>query len=364
MTREVREIVEANYELGRIIEIFEIFGGYTSRAFRIVLEMDGSRKDWFFRKYMKPKPEDEVLFEHNLLLHARKNGFTKSTVPIPTNGGITYVSKTQGEGKYLRQYYFTLYDFMYGVEPYDWIVNEMPRESYIGIAEIIAEFHCAVHDFDPKGLNGAEPPSLDFVKILPDKFRFYADEYSKAGLKNCFTDYLDAYLGYLEEISTGLGLTDEIVSMFPVIPIQCDVHPGNYMFNGDKCTGVFDFEASKMDIRIFEVALAVFNCFSSWAPKTDGDMRLDEAYEFLSAYNTKLLQLKSPLPPLNETEKNYFCEALQLSNLYMTQWCTRVYHTDMTNNEYEYFYYLQHMIRSTKWVEGNRADILDMMNRL
>jgi len=365
ISQQIREVVEENYDLGKVVEIFEIFGGYTSRAFRIALEKDGQRKDWFFRKYMKPKPEAEVLFEHDLLLHARHNGFKMSAVPIPTVEGKTYVSKIQGEDDYRRQHYFTVYEFLEGEEPYDWDVNEMPRSSYLGIAKIVAEFHHSVFDFDPEGrLNSTEPPILDFIKELPDKFRFYWEEYGKAGIKNCFTDYLQSQLDYLEDIAGKLIIYDADLRQLPVIPIQCDLHPGNFKFTGDECTGVFDFEAAKMDIRLFEVALGVFNCFSSWLTNTAGIIYLDRAEEFLRAYNEKLLELKSDLFPLSDMEKKYFCEALQLSNIYMVQWCTRVYHTDMTKDHYEYFYYLQHLMRSIHWVEENRDDILAMLNRL
>ena len=364
ISQQIREIVEEEYNLGKVVEIFEMFGGYTSRAFRIVLEKDRERKSWFFRKYMKPKPETEVLFEHNLLLCARKNGFTKSAVPIVTNEGKTYVSRVQGEADYQRQYYFTVYEFLEGEEPYDWNENEMPRESYLGIASVVSEFHNSISDFDPGELNGAEPPILEFIRGLPEKFRFYHEGYGKAGVKNCFTEYLHSQLDYLEEIARELIFDEADIRRLPVIPIQCDVHPGNFKFRGDECIGVFDFEAAKMDIRIFEIALGIFNCFSSWLTETDGIIYLDRAEDFLRFYNKSLMEQKSSLEPLNETEKRLFCEALQLSNMYMIQWCARVYHTDMTQNHYEYLYYLKHLIRSVRWVSKNRAEILDMTKRL
>ncbi|MCL1809960.1 MAG: phosphotransferase [Clostridiales bacterium] len=356
----ITEIIEENYQLGKVADMQEIFGGYTSRAFRVALENNGERKNWFFREYLKPKPESEVLFEHNLLLHARKNGFSKGAVPIATNGGKTFVSRVQDEGGHQRQRYYTLYDFLTGEEPYDWIVNVMPKKSYLGIASLVAEFHDAVSGFDPEGNNGSEPPILEFIKEMPDKFRFYYEGCTRAGMKNCYMDYLHSQLGYLEEIAKALVSTETRARQLPVIPIQCDVHPGNFKFNGDECTGVFDFEAAKMDLRLFEIALGVFNCFSSWEEDSDGIIHLDKAKEFLNAYNSTLRGLKSSLPPLTEAEKQYFCEALQLSNMYMVQWCIRVYYTDMANDPDEYFWYLRHMVRSIQWVEENRAGILAM----
>jgi homoserine kinase type II len=364
ISQQIREVVEENYDLGKVVGLFEIFGGYTSRAFKIIMEKSGRQKNWFFRKYIKSKPESEVLFEHDLLLYAKNNGFLRGAAPIQTKEGKTYVSVTQGEGDYELQHYFTVYESLQGREPYDWVRNEMPRESYIGIAEIVAEFHNAVCAFDNKNRGGTEPPILEFVKELPDRYLFYLEEYSDAGVQNCFTEYLRENFDYLAEMARKLEFSDETIERLPVIPIQCDLHPGNFKFTGNKCTGVFDFEAAKMDIRLFEIALGVFNCFSSWRTGTDGVIDLKKAEEFLHAYDDKLRQLKSGLPPLNDTEKINICEALQLSNLYLIRWCAKMYHMDMTKNHYEYFYYLEHMIRSMEWVEDNKGDILEMMKRL
>ena len=365
ISQQIREVVEDNYDLGKVVEIYEIFGGYTSRAFWIVLEKYGERQNWFFRKYMKPKPETEVLFEHDLLLYARENGFMDSAVPIPTEAGKTYVSKTQGDGEYMRLHHFTVYEFLTGEVKYDWDNNEMPRESYVGMAEIVAGFHHSVWDFDPKDRkNVTEPPIIEFIKMMPEKLRFYWEEYGSSGVKNCFTDYLHSQLGFLEEVSNSLTIKYEDLRELPVIPIQCDVHPGNFKFTGDICTGIFDFEAAKMDIRLFELALGVFNTFSSWLTDTDGIIYLDRTEDFLRAYNEKLLAMESGLPTITKTEKKYFCDVLQMSNIYMIQWATRVYHTDMTKNHYEYFYYLQHLMRSVRWVEDNREEIAAMLERL
>ncbi|MCL1983736.1 MAG: phosphotransferase [Clostridiales bacterium] len=358
------EIIEENYSLGNVVEIQEIFGGYTSRAFRAALEKNGERKNWFFREYLKPKPESEVLFEHNLLLHARKNGFDKGAVPMAAKDGKSYVCKAQDEGGHQRQRYFALYEFLAGDEPYDWIENIMPQKSYLGIAGLVAEFHDAVSDFDPEGCNGSEPPILEFIKEFPEKFLCYYEGCINAGIKNRYTDYMHSQLDCLEETANRLCFADAKAGQLPVIPVQCDVHPGNFKFAGDECVGIFDFEAAKMDLRLFEIALGVFNCFSSWQENSDGAIRLSEAKEFLSAYNAKLLELGSSLPPLTKTEKQYFPEALQLSNMYMAQWCIRVYCTNTAGDPDEYFWYLEHMMRSIKWVEENKAGILAMAEQL
>ncbi|MCL2752214.1 MAG: phosphotransferase [Firmicutes bacterium] len=354
--QQIQEIVEENYDLGKLVEVFEIFGGYTSRAFRITLEKGGERKDWFFRKYMKIKPETEVLFEHYLLLHARKNGFQRTAVPIATKDGKTYVSRIQGEKDFRRQHYFTIYEYFSGEDTYDWVYNEMPLETDIDIAEMFAELHHSSADFDTQGLNGDEPPILEFNKQFPDKWLFYKEEYAKAGLKDIFTDYFSEQFDYVVDMSKRLDAAYDELRRLPIIPIQCDLHPGNLKFKGDKCVAIFDFEAAKLDLRLFDVCLGVTNCFASWKPGIEGHIYLDRMEAFLRAYNNRLKELGG-LSPINEAEKKHFCEVLQLSNMYMVQWAARVYHSDMASNPYEFYFYLRHQIGCVEWIEKNHVEI-------
>ena len=39
--------------------------------------------------------------------------------------------------------------------------------------------------------------------------------------------------------------------------IHCDFHPGNLKFQNNAITGLFDFDWSKVDVRCFDVALAI-----------------------------------------------------------------------------------------------------------
>ena len=362
MFQQIKEVVEDNYDLGKLVEAFEILGGYTSRAFRITLEKDGALKDWFYRKYMKVKPEAEVLFEHRLLLHSRNNGFNRTAVPVETKDGKTFVSRIQGEGDYRRQHYFTVYEYFHGDDTYDWVYNEMPRATYIDVAEMFAELHSSVSDFDTQGLNGEEPPILEFVKEFPEKWRFYIEEFDKAGTKNIFTDYIQSEFDYLLSIMEDINIDGKDLNMFPFIPIQCDLHPGNLKFSDDKCIGIFDFEAAKIDMRLFDICLGAANFFASWVPGREGHIYLDRMEGFLRAYDDRLRKLGGGLPPLTCEEKKYIREALQLSNLYMIQWCLRVYHSDIDSNPYEFFFYLNHLIGCVRWIEENKNELSKIRN--
>lgn len=72
--RQIVEVVEANYDLGKVVEVFEIFGGYINRSFGIYTEKDGQRSKYFVRKYKKEIKEKEIQFEHALIDFCIANG--------------------------------------------------------------------------------------------------------------------------------------------------------------------------------------------------------------------------------------------------------------------------------------------------
>ena len=120
----------------------------------------------------------------------------------------------------------------------------------------------------------------------------------------------------------------------------------------------FDFEAAKIDMRLFDICLGVTNCFASWKPGFEGYINIDRMKAFLDAYNNRLKSPAGRLSPLNEAEYKYLIEVLQLSNLYMVQWCGRVFHSDMTRNPYEFYFYLHHQIGCIQWIEGHKEMII------
>ena len=68
---QIKEIVENCYDIGKIEEIYEIFGGYVNRSFGLYTVKDGERQTWFFRKYMRHKDMNELMLEHKLLTYAK-----------------------------------------------------------------------------------------------------------------------------------------------------------------------------------------------------------------------------------------------------------------------------------------------------
>ena len=87
----------------------------------------------------------------------------------------------------------------------------------------------------------------------------------------------------------------------PLCPIHCDFHPGNLKYENNRVVGIFDFDWSKIDLRLFDVCMAVDYFCCSWDEKNDGDLRLEKAALFLNAYQDQLHQTDG-MKPLNAVE--------------------------------------------------------------
>ena len=88
--------------------------------------------------------------------------------------------------------------------------------------------------------------------------------------------------------------------------------------------GLFDFDWSKVDWHAFDVALAVWYFCASWEAADDGQLRLDKARTFLTAYQRRL-QEGSDCPPLSPAEIRYLPHLINAGNIYVLYWTLRDY---------------------------------------
>jgi homoserine kinase type II len=357
--KQLKEVVENNYDLGNVTAVYEIFGGYVNRSFGIVTEKDGKEHVYFVRKYKKGIQPKEIQLEHNMITCAKKNGLDIAAGLFPANNGKTYVKVTEGTGENSLDWYFAVYEYLEGEDKYTWVDNELTDKEYASSAEVIAIFHNSVKDFDPKGLERVEPQILDLLRELPKTFK----EWAALDVKNRFHEYYVKSLPRILEVNDSIVIPEEDRAKLPLNPIHCDYHPGNLKFENEKAVGIFDFDWSKIDIRVFEVGLALVYFCASWVGELDGVLHLDRCKVFLDAYQRKLKELGG-LPPLNETELRYMPEMLNAGNIYLIFWCLRSYYDDLSLNVYEYLAYLSHQVKCMNWVEEHREEIMEMVREL
>ncbi|MEG2639326.1 MAG: phosphotransferase [Clostridiales bacterium] len=358
---QIKQIIENEYDIGKVLEVYEIFGGYVNRSFGVYTEKDGEKLTWFFRKYMRNKDMNELQLEHRLLLYAKEQGFERGACPVIGKDGKTFYALDQKmEDGSIETWYFAAYNFIEGRASYDWINNLMEEHSYISVAELVADLHNSVRDFDPNGFERAEPNCNALMDRFPSDFRGYSDAYAKAGYENCYTEFFESRLDYIEEMCKKAIIPEADFKNLPICPLQCDFHPGNVKYDRKGyVTGIYDFDWAKMDIRLFEFGLGMVYFFASWDAENDGEIYMDRVVKFLNAYNARLRELGG-LEPIGDLEKKYLYELLIIGNQYLVRWCSEAYYKDMTMNPYEYLYYMKHQVRGLKWLEANEEYVRKM----
>ena len=139
------------------------------------------------------------------------------------------------------------------------------------------------------------------------------------------------------------------------LPIHCDYHPGNLKYRDEKAVGIFDFDWSKTDYRLFDVALALVYFTSVWDDRTAG-LRRDKFILFLHTYNEACRRF-SHIIPLTEQERKYLVPMLSIANLYVLNWDLVDFYDTPEPDDEEYFTYIDHNIGLVHWIELHKDEL-------
>ena len=346
LRQQLVEIIEELYDLGRVQAVYEIFGGYVNRSYGLVVEKDGIRKDYFLREYKPGIAEPEIKFEHALITHCTARGFTIAARVIANRQGATYIKPAGSKS------FFAVYEFLEGEDKYSWDNPTLDDEEFVSASKMLAAFHSATIGFDPGKFQRVEPPIRDLLPTLISGFKKYAKTGRKSKFSSFFADHLKNILASIDHSR----ITEADASCMPFCPIHCDFHPGNLKYENHRVVGIFDFDWSKIDLRLFDVCMAVDYFCCSWDEKNDGHVRLEKAALFLNAYQEHLHQTDG-MKPLNAVEIKNLPAMLTAANLCIMNWIVSTFYADDDLNDYEYLAYLKHTVRLMYSIAKHRRTI-------
>ena len=349
LRQQLVEIIEEIYDLGRVQEVYEIFGGYINRSYGLTVQKDGIRKDYFLRQYKSGIAEHEIKFEHALITHCTARGFTLAARVIADRQGATYIQPANSQS------FFAVYEFLKGEDKYAWNNPALNDEEFVSASKMLATFHTAAMGFDPGKFQRAEPPIRDLLPSLSAGFKKYAQTGHNSKFHCFFSDHLKNILTSIHNSR----IAEEDAPQLPLCPIHCDFHPGNLKYENNRVVGIFDFDWSKMDLRLFDVCLALDYFCCSWDEKTDGEFRPEKAALFLNAYQDQLHQTDG-MKPLNAVEIKNLPGMLTAANLCIINWIVSTFYADGDLNDYEYLAYLKHSVRLMYSIEKQRSTILQI----
>ena len=130
--------------------------------------------------------------------------------------------------------------------------------------------------------------------------------------------------------------------------------------SGSSCSGLFDFDWSKLDYRIFDVAEGVVYFCSSWEGRDSGELWLDKAAIFVRAYQDEAAKFAEP-GAMTAAELAALPRMIANANLYVLNWDVSAYYeADDDLNDDEYLMYLKHQVMLMEFIEAH----LDELSRL
>jgi homoserine kinase type II len=344
-TLELKNIL-GNYHLGELVGFEQDRRGTVNTSFTIEMEQDGQRRKYFLRRYKRGIQEEEIQCEHSLISHL----IEAQTLPIAhlhrTQDGRTYLYRLAGPDDQEGAFY-AIFDFLPGEDRYTWVDPACTPEELANSAITLAQFHQAVDGFQPLGKR-LEAKILDLLPLI--------NQYLEACPEKTKHTEFDVYLMenlelFHREIRSTLAVLGEAqVSRLPQLMVHCDYHPGNLKFSQSQVSGLFDFDWSKIDLRSFDLGLAVWYFCASWKNPTNGELRLEDLATFLGAYQGYLsgqpgTRLLSPL------EGHYLPYLINAGNLYVLNWTILDFYSKDVDPR-EYLIYLRHHVHFTRWFEA------------
>ncbi len=352
LSSQLAEVVATDYDLGEVLRVEQILGGYTNLSFAVVVAAPEGERRYFVRKYNRLNTEREVLFEHALVNHISGKGFHIAAQVFPSKQGVTYVKRDEViDGEPVGRL-FAVYEMLEGEDKYTWTSNRLTDREFDSGARVLAEFHALAHDFDPGDLAREQPPIMDFVAQFPAIFEGYAAK----SRGTAFDEYYLAKLpAILDAVRRGAAMGDALAGM-PRVPVHCDYHPGNLKWVEERGVGLFDFDWSKLDYRLFDVAQGIAYFCSSWEGHDDGDVRLDKAAIFVRAYQDEAAKFEVP-GPMSAEELALLPRMVANANLYILNWDLMAYYDDPDCDVDEYLGYLSHQVRFMEYIEDHQDEL-------
>jgi len=357
LTTQIQAIIEKQYDLGPLARIKEIFGGFVNRSYAVWIGRPERLKKFFMREYNPSIAESEIRFEHALLNHLRQNGLDIVSGVIPCRDGSTFV-KTSVQGQ--KATYWGLFEFLEGDDPYTWVKTDLTDAEFVSAANILARMHHAGRDFiKPEGAARAQPRIMEFIPTFKNIFSGYVE---KAGDRRCDRLFKSNKAMIFSVIESCITAEKNYGGMLEV-PVHCDYHPGNLKYKNEKGVGIFDFDWSKVDYRLFDVALGLVYFTSEWNGTAAGSLRMDKFALFLKSYNEQCIRLGG-IAPLTKKEQEGLIPMLATGNLYVLNWDLMDFYETENMDDDEYFTYIEHNILLMHWIEAHFADISRVIQKV
>lgn len=146
---QIKEIVDKNYDVGHLINFQKIQKGASNTSFSVQTKFQGKTNQFLLRRYKDGTDLQEIEFEHALLNHLYKKGFSLTGQVIPTREGKTYVVQSRKKASIDSSEYYALFEFLPGNNRYEWDKPNCTDKELIHSAATLAYFHNTISGWKP-----------------------------------------------------------------------------------------------------------------------------------------------------------------------------------------------------------------------
>jgi homoserine kinase type II len=360
MIKEAVGIVKAHYELGELLHSEELHGGYVNRSFAIRTKLNERQSKYLIRRYNPAIAENEIRFEHALVRYLKANGFDLAAGVVPSKTGDTYIKRERTIAGRTQIEFWAVFEFLEGEDRYTWVDTNVAPNDMISAAEVLADLHQAGQNFrTPQGAERNQPKINDFLRTFRQIYAEYSRKAGKTRFDQCFRQHRDPILSAVDRVL----IPAQDIARMPQMPVHCDYHQGNLKYEGSRVIGVFDFDWSKIDLRLFDLALAIVYFCACWDGPAAGSLMLDKLKLFLRTYNQRCAQSAGP-GPLVALEKAYLPAMLAAANLYVLHWTLVDFYSIENPDEDEYLVFLNHGLKLMDWIEAHKDPIAAMVDQI
>lgn len=349
------DLLKNNYRLGKLSDVEETLGGYCNRSFTVWMEKNKFISKYLVRKYRLGTAEQEIKFEHALIYHLRKTGFKLTPGLILQKNGDSYVKiKEYDKGETVVRFW-AVFEFLEGEIMYTWMNTDLSELEITSAGRVLASLHSASQSFlKPAGSGRRQPKIMDFLPTFQLTYKKFLPEAEKTKCGRLFLKNLD---NIAEIIRQTIIPKSDLIKM-PFLPIHCDYHQGNLTYKEGRVVGVFDFDWAKIDVRLFDIALAIIYFSANWGKKEGERIDRKRFEALLGSYDTACRSTKSP-GRLTSMEKKFFPTMLAAANLFLLNWEIVDFFTSIHPNDDEYLEYVDHNLNLMYWIENHRRLISD-----
>jgi homoserine kinase type II len=352
LSGQLEEIFRRDYDLGPVVRIEQIFGGYVNQSFAVWTRTHAGEHKYFVCKYNKAIIQSEVLFQHRLVNHIVRGGFHMAAQVFATKTGGTFATREETFGGQKIVRFFAVFALLGGEDKYTWVKNRCTDREYENSARALAQFHHYGQDFDPGDVRREQPPIMELVPTLAETFTGCCSQATGSRFDEYLLPKMPAILRVIEK---GAEIAP-LLRGLPFLPVHCDYHPGNLKYADEEVVGMFDFDWSKLDYRLFDVGLGIAYFCSSWSGEDSGELWLDKAAVFVRAYQDEAAKFAAP-GPMSEVELGCLPRMIANANLFVLNWDITAYYADKNPDDDEYLTYLEHNVKLMEFIEGHEAEL-------